>query len=115
MDQALSHSGPKKNRYSQERRCEGSCCSGGSGVLLFAASEAVTWPSRGSGEASSSGMRWVNDMMIVSLRSSSRRRKSTWFSRLRVYLSWSASETVVGPTSWPLTRSVLDSLPKVSR
>jgi hypothetical protein len=44
---------------------------------LSVLSEVVTWSSRGSGEASSSGIRWVRDMMIVSLRQASSFQPST--------------------------------------
>src|ERR671917_1423417 len=52
----LSYSGPKKNRYSHERRCAGSCWSEGASPLP-ALSELVIGMSRGSGAASSSGTR----------------------------------------------------------
>src|SRR5215216_2905717 len=86
---------PKKNRDSHERRCS---CSEGA-VSLPCSSEGCRVDSRGSEEeslaGSSSGMRCVSDMRIVSLRSSSCRRKSIWSSKLRVYLSKGSSWSVL--------------------
>jgi hypothetical protein len=94
---------PKKNLYNHERRSRGSPATGAA-LPVSATSGAASGLSRGAGVvASNSGMRCVRDMIIVSLRSSSRRRNSIWSSRLRVYLSC--------PASW----TVLDAFSKVSR
>src|ERR687894_989215 len=81
--------GPKKKRYSHERRWVGSCCSEGTSLLSLP-SEVVSVASRGPAGGSSSGILCAICMMMVSLRSTSRRSQSICTRNSPTRSDWSA-------------------------